>query len=70
MKLNSFKYKEYTIFYFNNFFVELWKQIIEEKVEIKEEIKVTKRNYVAKINYKNKTSILKSPKNENRIIQI
>ncbi|WP_176891622.1 lipopolysaccharide biosynthesis protein [Fusobacterium varium] len=69
MKLNSLKYKEYNIFYYNDFFIELGKQIIEKKIEIREEIKVTKRNYVAKIIYKNKTYILKSPKNEHRIIQ-
>ena len=39
------------------------------KINILEELKVTDRNYVAKIKYQNETLILKSPRNEHRIPQ-
>lgn len=68
-KINIKDYKDYKIYFYENKFLELGKNIIDKKIKIKNEIKVTKRNYVAKIEFLGDDYILKSPRNEYRIIQ-
>ena len=65
-KLLEDKYKEYNLFFYNENFKKLGENIIDNNIEIIEEIKVTDRNYVAKIKYNGNYYILKSPRNEHR----
>lgn len=62
-------YKDYCIYFLDEKFLELGKNIIDKKLKVIKEIKKTKRNYVSKIEYKEKYYILKSPKNEQLKIQ-
>lgn len=64
MDLKKENYKNYTIYFYDNYFLELGKNIVDKNINIVKEIKVTDRNYVAKIKYKKRNYILKSPKNE------
>ena len=69
MKIKELKYKDFVIYYMNDKYLELGKDIINKNEVVTEEIKVTKRNYVVKINYCNEELILKAPRNEFRIPQ-
>ena len=62
-------YKKYSLFFYNKSFKKLGENIINDNVEVIEEIKVTDRNYVAKIKYNGNYYILKSPRNEHIKIQ-
>lgn len=68
-KLIENKYKGYNLFFYNENFKKLGKNIINNNIEVIKEIKVTDRNYVAKIKYNENFYILKSPRNEHRKIQ-
>lgn len=59
-------YKEYNLFFYNENFKKLGENIINNDIEVIKEIKVTDRNYVAKIKYNENYYILKSPRNEHR----
>lgn len=69
--IKSIQYKDYKIFYLDSRedLIELGKEIIDGKVEIFREFKVTKRNYVAGALYKGEKYVVKSPRNEHRIPQ-
>lgn len=62
-------YKGFEIYFYNKLFLQLGKNIVDKSIQITEEYKITKRNYVVKIAYKGKDYILKSPGNEHRLIQ-
>ncbi|GLI55160.1 LPS biosynthesis protein [Propionigenium maris DSM 9537] len=69
--IKSIQYKDYKIFYLDSRedLTGLGKEIIDGRVEIFQEFKVTKRNYVAGALYKGEKYVVKSPRNEHRIPQ-
>jgi len=69
MKIKKLKYKDFIIYYIDDKYLELGKDIINKSEVVTEEFKVTKRNYVVKIKYQNEELILKAPRNEFRIPQ-
>lgn len=69
MKLILKKYKDYSIYFYSDYYFELGKEIVDNKFEIIKELKVTDRNYVCKIKYNDEEYILKEPKNEYKKIQ-
>ena len=69
MKLKNKKYKKYEIYYYEDKFLNISKDIIDKNFQIVKIYKDTVRNYVAKISLKNEEYILKSPKAENIIPQ-
>jgi len=69
MEIKKLKYKDFIIYYIDDKYLELGKDIINKNEVVTEEIKVTKRNYVVKIKYQNEELILKAPRNEFRIPQ-
>lgn len=69
MKLKNKKYKKYEIYYYEDKFLNISKDIIDKKYQIVKIYKDTVRNYVAKISLKNEEYVLKSPKAENIIPQ-
>lgn len=69
MKLKNKKYKKYEIYYYEDKFLNISKDIIDKKYQIVKIYKDTVRNYVAKISLKNEEYVLKSPKAENVIPQ-
>ena len=58
------KYKEYSIFAYNKFFIEIGKNIIDKKYKELNILKNTKRNYVSEIQLDNTSYIFKEPRNE------
>ncbi len=69
MKLKNKKYKRYEIYYYEDKFLNISKDIINENFQIIKTYKDTVRNYVTKISLKNEEYVLKSPKAENVIPQ-
>ena len=69
IKIKRKKYKEYEIYYYEDKFLNISKDIIDKKYQIVKIYKDTVRNYVAKISLKNEEYVLKSPKAENIIPQ-
>lgn len=69
MKINRDKYKDYDIYYYDDKFLNMSKNIIDKNFQIVKIYKDTVRNYVAKISLKNEEYVLKSPKAENVIPQ-
>ncbi len=69
IEIKSVKYKGFVVFYVDDEYIDLGKLIVDKGVQITKEIKVTKRNYVAKIKYCNEDLVLKAPRNEFRIPQ-
>ncbi|PID67365.1 MAG: lipopolysaccharide biosynthesis protein [Fusobacteriales bacterium] len=69
MNLINKKYKNFNLYYYNEIFFEIGKKIIDKKIKIIKDIKNTKRNYVALVEYDNLKYILKEPRNEFRIPQ-
>ncbi len=69
MKLKNKKYKKYEIYYYEDKFLNISKDIIDKNFQIVKIYKDTVRNYVAKISLKNEEYVLKSPKAENIIPQ-
>lgn len=69
--IKNTRYREYEIFYLDSEegLIELGKNIIDDKIEIFQEFKVTQRNYVAGIIYNGEKYVMKSPRNEHRIPQ-
>ncbi len=69
--IKNIEYKGYDIFYIEERegLVGLGKEVIDGNIDVFEEFKVTKRNYVAGIIFENKKYVLKSPRNEHRIPQ-
>ena len=63
------KYKEYSIFAYNKFFVEIGKNIIDKEYKEVNILKNTKRNYVSEIQINNINYIFKEPRNEHIIPQ-
>lgn len=68
-KLLIEKYKGYNLYFFDEKYKQLGKDVIDNKINITKELKITERNYVVKIKYKDTSYILKSPRNEHRKIQ-
>lgn len=62
-------YKGFRIFYYESKYLILAKKIIDNEIKIKNELKNTKRNYVAEIQSENKSFVLKESRNEYRIPQ-
>ena len=58
------KYKEYSIFAYDKFFIEIGKNIIDKEYKELNILKDTKRNYVSEIQIDNISYIFKEPKNE------
>ena len=58
------KYKEYSIFAYNKFFIEIGKNIIDKEYKEINIFKNTKRNYVSEIQINNISYIFKEPRNE------
>ena len=69
MKLKNKKYKEYEIYYYEDKFLNISKDIIDKNFQIIKIYKDTVRNYVVKISLKNEEHVLKSPKAETIIPQ-
>ena len=69
LKLNSKKYKDLNIFYFEDENLRNAINVIDKNYIISEVIKDTKRNYVALIEIEGKKYIYKEPRNEFRIPQ-
>ena len=69
MKLKNKKYKKYEIYYYEDKFLNISKDIIDKNFQIVKIYKDTVRNYVAKISLKNEEYVLKSPKAETVIPQ-
>lgn len=69
IKIKRKKYKEYEIYYYEDKFLNISKDIIDKNFQIVKIYKDTVRNYVAKISLKNEEYVLKSPKAENIIPQ-
>jgi len=69
--IKNIQYKDYKIFYLDSRadLIDFGKKIIDGKMEIFQEFKVTKRNYVAGAVYKDEKYVVKSPRNEHRIPQ-
>ena len=63
------KYKEYSIFAYNKFFIEIGKNIIDKKYKEVNILKNSKRNYVSEIQINNINYIFKEPRNEHIIPQ-
>ena len=63
------KYKEYSIFAYNKFFIEIGKNIIDKEYKEVNILKNTKRNYVSEIQINNINYIFKEPRNEHIIPQ-
>ena len=63
------KYKEYSIFAYNKFFVEIGKNIIDKEYKEVNILKNSKRNYVSEIQINNINYIFKEPRNEHIIPQ-
>ena len=58
------KYKEYSLFAYDKFFIEIGKHIIDKKYKELNILKNTKRNYVSEIQIDNTSYIFKEPRNE------
>lgn len=69
MNLKRENYKGYDIYYYEDEFLNISKDIIDKNFQIIKIYKDTVRNYVVKISLKNKEYVLKSPKAENIIPQ-
>ena len=69
MKLKNKKYEGYDIYYYDDKFLNISKDIIDKNFQIVKIYKDTVRNYVAKISLKNEEYVLKSPKAETVIPQ-
>lgn len=69
--IESIEYKGYALYYVRDSeeILGLGKNIIDDEIEIFQEFKVTQRNYVAGVEYRDRKYILKSPRNEYRIPQ-
>lgn len=63
------EYKGFKIYLKNQSLIKLAEEIIDGNYKVEEEYKVTPRNYVAAINFKNEKYVLKIPRNEQRIFQ-
>ena len=63
------KYKEYSIFAYNKFFIEIGKNIIDKEYKEVNILKNSKRNYVSEIQINNINYIFKEPRNEHIIPQ-
>ena len=69
MKIQKNIYKNYCIYFLDEKFLELGKNIVDKKINVTKIIKDTKRNYVSRIKYGNEYYILKCPRNEQLKIQ-
>ena len=58
------KYKGYSLFAYDNFFIEIGKNIIDKEYKELNIFKNTKRNYVSEIQINNISYIFKEPRNE------
>ena len=58
------KYKGYSLFTYDNFFIEIGKNIIDKEYKELNIFKNTKRNYVSEIQINNISYIFKEPRNE------
>lgn len=69
--IKNTRYRDYEMFYLDSKedLIELGKNIIDNKIDIFQEFKVTQRNYVAGVLYNGEKYVLKSPRNEHRIPQ-
>lgn len=69
--IKNIQYKDYKIFYLDSRpdLVDFGREIVDGRVEIFQEFKVTKRNYVAGAIFKDEKYVVKSPRNEHRIPQ-
>ena len=63
------KYKGYSIFAYNKFFIEIGKNIIDKEYKEVNILKNSKRNYVSEIQINNINYIFKEPRNEHIIPQ-
>ena len=60
------KYKEYSLFAYDKFFIEIAKNIINKEYKELNIFKNTKRNYVSEIQINNINYIFKEPRNAYR----
>jgi len=69
--IRNTRYRDYEIFYLDSRedLIDLGRDIIENKLEVFQEFKVTKRNYVAGVTYRDEKYVVKAPRNEYRIPQ-
>lgn len=67
--LIKYNYKDFKIFSYEEKYIELGKNIIDNKIEMVEKLKDTKRNFVVKIKGEGKFFVLKEARNEYRIPQ-
>lgn len=63
------KYKEYDLYFYDSFYEELLKLILENKVKIINVLKENRRSYIAVIEWKKKKYIIKESRNEYKLIQ-
>lgn len=69
MELKKESYKGNEVYFYSDYYLQLGKNIVDKKVQVIKNLKVTDRNYVCKIKYEDKEYILKEPKNEYKKIQ-
>lgn len=63
------EYKGYNIFYYNNKYLPIAKNIIDKKIKITKKLKDTKRNFVVEFENEGEYFVLKEARNEYRIPQ-
>ncbi|MFK4785477.1 lipopolysaccharide biosynthesis protein [Fusobacterium sp. MFO224] len=68
-KLIEKTYKGFKLYCYDSKFLKLGENIVDKNIDIKDEYKISRRNYVVKISYNDEEYILKSSRNEHRIIQ-
>lgn len=63
------KYKEYSIYTYDNFFIDIAKKILEKNYTLVKVLKDTNRNYVSLIEINDKKYVYKEARNEHKIPQ-
>lgn len=62
-------YKDYEFYFFQDFYKELLKSILEKKVKIIDVLKENRRSYIAVIEWNKRKYIIKESRNEYKLIQ-
>lgn len=62
-------YKNYELYFFQDFYKELLEDILEKKVKVIHVLKENRRSYIAVIEWKEKIYIIKESRNEYKLIQ-
>ncbi|WP_407535942.1 lipopolysaccharide core heptose(II) kinase RfaY [Cetobacterium somerae] len=62
-------YKDYELYFFQDFYKELLENILEKKVKVMDVLKENRRSYIAVIEWNKKKYIIKESRNEYKLIQ-